>query len=203
MQNSIPGPQAAWTHTEITVSGNVRDARGRLMTETLDLWGRDPVHIAQDLIGHKPFDGHIAYGAVDVEAQMSGEPECEGPEPGPDSPEEMAHQHDIEDGPDDVRMQDEGEASGSQADGDGGEASGGSNEGERPRRRWQQMHNERTRHNEDSQGGRNSSQDKGDSVSPAVVNRIYEQVCDSEWWKDIMVSETYHVLPWERPSSIC
>ncbi|KAI0727055.1 hypothetical protein C8Q72DRAFT_756159, partial [Fomitopsis betulina] len=75
VQNSIPGPQAAWTHTEITVSGNVRDARGRLMTETLDLWGRDPVHIAQDLIGHKPFDGHIAYRAVDVEAQMSGEPE--------------------------------------------------------------------------------------------------------------------------------
>ncbi|KAI0726259.1 hypothetical protein C8Q72DRAFT_753967, partial [Fomitopsis betulina] len=97
VQNSIPGPQAAWTHTEITVSGNVRDACGRLMTETLDLWGRDPVHIAQDLIGHKPFDGHIV-------------------------------------------------------------------------------------------------QDKGDSISPAVVNRIYEQVCDSEWWKDIMVSETYHNL---------
>ncbi|KAH9830880.1 uncharacterized protein C8Q71DRAFT_678450, partial [Rhodofomes roseus] len=55
VHSRIPGPRAAWTYTEIKVTGNIRDAQGRLMTEVLDIWGRDPVHITEDLIGHKPF----------------------------------------------------------------------------------------------------------------------------------------------------
>ncbi|KAI0074755.1 hypothetical protein K474DRAFT_1580196, partial [Panus rudis PR-1116 ss-1] len=61
IDNHLPGPQATWKLTEISVKGTVRDTRGQLLAETLDLWGRDPVEIIQDLISHAPFDGHLAY----------------------------------------------------------------------------------------------------------------------------------------------
>ncbi|CDO72407.1 hypothetical protein BN946_scf184977.g106 [Trametes cinnabarina] len=62
--DSIPGPSAEWTLIEITIQGTERDEHGNLMTETVDVWVRDPVAVIRDLIGNPDFDGDIDYAPV-------------------------------------------------------------------------------------------------------------------------------------------
>ncbi|KAI1790862.1 hypothetical protein LXA43DRAFT_1095078 [Ganoderma leucocontextum] len=59
--NLLPGPRGGWKCIEITVTGNVLDAKGRAMTEKLELWGRNPVEVVAELIGNPRFHGEIKY----------------------------------------------------------------------------------------------------------------------------------------------
>ncbi|KAI0349107.1 hypothetical protein OH77DRAFT_1382892, partial [Trametes cingulata] len=62
--DSIPGPSASWKLIEITIRGTERDEHGNLMTETVDLWARDPVAVVQDLVGNPASNGDIDYAPV-------------------------------------------------------------------------------------------------------------------------------------------
>ncbi|KAH9939740.1 uncharacterized protein BXZ73DRAFT_43384 [Epithele typhae] len=64
--DTLPGPKASWYMHEIGVTGTLTDENNQPITEALDLWGRNPVHLIEDLIGNPEFDGEMAY-----------EPRCE------------------------------------------------------------------------------------------------------------------------------
>ncbi|KAI0368210.1 hypothetical protein BV20DRAFT_1054195 [Pilatotrama ljubarskyi] len=63
--DSIPGPSASWKLIEITIQGTEHDEHGNLMTETVDMWVRNPVAVVQDLIGNPNYDGEIDYEPVE------------------------------------------------------------------------------------------------------------------------------------------
>ncbi|KAG8975867.1 hypothetical protein FRB93_013819 [Tulasnella sp. JGI-2019a] len=74
--DSLPDTSAPWNLTEITVEGNLVGADGKPMTETLELWMRDPVQCVADLIGNPAFRDVIAYAPVqetEVEEDGNGE----------------------------------------------------------------------------------------------------------------------------------
>ncbi|KAH9949208.1 hypothetical protein B0H21DRAFT_688850 [Amylocystis lapponica] len=82
--DSLPGPAASWKLIEITVEGNVSDAKGKMMRESLDAWARDPVEVIADLIGNPEFKKEMSYAPVediieetldDLEDETSSEPE--------------------------------------------------------------------------------------------------------------------------------
>ncbi|TFK90236.1 hypothetical protein K466DRAFT_485132, partial [Polyporus arcularius HHB13444] len=53
--DSLPGPRAGWSLIEITVMGNVRDAKGEFMKEVLECWVRNPAELVADLMGNPEF----------------------------------------------------------------------------------------------------------------------------------------------------
>ncbi|KAG8985278.1 hypothetical protein FRB94_003874, partial [Tulasnella sp. JGI-2019a] len=74
--DSLPDTSAPWNLTEITVEGNLVGADGKPMTETLELWMRDPVQCVADLFGNPAFRDVIAYALVqetEVEEDGNGE----------------------------------------------------------------------------------------------------------------------------------
>ncbi|KAG9030543.1 hypothetical protein FS837_003250 [Tulasnella sp. UAMH 9824] len=56
--------QAKWRHIEITVDGNVTGPDGRLMSETVELWMRDPVECVAELIGNPTFRDAMHYTPI-------------------------------------------------------------------------------------------------------------------------------------------
>lgn len=50
-----------WLYDEITVTGDRIGENGKEMTETLDLWRRDPVECIRELIGNPAFREVMAY----------------------------------------------------------------------------------------------------------------------------------------------
>ncbi|CDO75849.1 hypothetical protein BN946_scf184346.g10 [Trametes cinnabarina] len=63
--DSLPGPRSQWKVIEITVTGNRRDAKGRLMRQVLYCWGRNPVDAIADLIGNPEFKDDMRYAPVE------------------------------------------------------------------------------------------------------------------------------------------
>lgn len=143
------------------MQGNMTDTRGQMKKEVLEVWKHDPVEITQDLIGHAPFNGHIAYEPVDVQAQGN----CAQPTAADLS---LAASSVSISGADE-RWEDEGSP---------GEAHGD------VCRRWHEMRDARTSRQGTSSG---SLEPGGSAVSQDVVDRVYEQMCNSEWWKEITV----------------
>ena len=62
--DSLPGPRGSWKLIDITVTGNVADAKGNVRTESLELWARDPVEVIRELIGNPRFRGEIHFGPI-------------------------------------------------------------------------------------------------------------------------------------------
>ncbi|CDO74667.1 hypothetical protein BN946_scf184828.g7 [Trametes cinnabarina] len=63
--DKLPGPRASWKVLEITVTGNRRDSRGRLMRQVLHGWVRNPVEVVADLIGNPEFKDNMHYAPVE------------------------------------------------------------------------------------------------------------------------------------------
>ncbi len=53
--DSLPGPRAGWNLIEVTVVGNVLDAKGEPMKEVLECWVRNPAELVADLMGNPEF----------------------------------------------------------------------------------------------------------------------------------------------------
>ncbi|TFY51624.1 hypothetical protein EVJ58_g10464 [Rhodofomes roseus] len=181
----LPGPRASWLLTEITIQGNARDARGRLMKETLDIWHRNPVEIVEDLISHATFDGHIAYAPEDARAQTTVQGQPGERPPTPLHPPSASNNQVVSDSPDSASRAEE--VPNSLAGGEEPQLASQLEDADHSiehgsgRRRWQDMRDARL-----GTGRPATSESGGDSeVTPAVVERVYEQMCDSEWWKEI------------------
>ncbi|KAG8909475.1 hypothetical protein FRC00_010035, partial [Tulasnella sp. 408] len=56
--------QAKWRHIEITVDGNVTGPNGQPMSETVELWMRDPVECVAELIGNPTFHDAMHYTPI-------------------------------------------------------------------------------------------------------------------------------------------
>ena len=55
--DSLPGPVASWTLAEVTVTGTLKDRRGRPLTETADIWMRNINEVVRDLVSNSEFGG--------------------------------------------------------------------------------------------------------------------------------------------------
>lgn len=57
---------ANWKHWEVKIKGNVPDPRrpGSFLTETLDLWGHDPLEAVCSLLSNPTFKEHLSYAPV-------------------------------------------------------------------------------------------------------------------------------------------
>ncbi|KAI0701572.1 hypothetical protein C8T65DRAFT_556968, partial [Cerioporus squamosus] len=53
--DGLPGPRAGWSLVEITVVGNVLDAKGEPKKEVLECWVRNPAELVADLMGNPEF----------------------------------------------------------------------------------------------------------------------------------------------------
>ena len=51
----------AWKCKELQQTGDLQDAQGNLLTETLEVWYRDPVKCVQELLGNPMFKNQLAY----------------------------------------------------------------------------------------------------------------------------------------------
>ncbi|KAG8974091.1 hypothetical protein FRC05_007839 [Tulasnella sp. 425] len=61
--DSLPtGPQ--WERTEITVTGDLFDDAGEVLTEQLEIWRRDPVELVKELIGNPSFCKNLQFAPV-------------------------------------------------------------------------------------------------------------------------------------------
>lgn len=61
--DSLPtGPQ--WERTEITVTGDLFDDAGEVLTEQLEIWRRDPVELVKELIGNPSFRKNLQFAPV-------------------------------------------------------------------------------------------------------------------------------------------
>ena len=58
---SLPCPSTLWRLIEITVTGNLRDAKGHVMKEVVDCWVRDPVEVVAELLGNPTFKSSQQY----------------------------------------------------------------------------------------------------------------------------------------------
>lgn len=58
--DELPGG-AAWKCREIHQQGDLLDANGQPMSETFEIWYRDPIECIQELIGNPAFAEHLAY----------------------------------------------------------------------------------------------------------------------------------------------
>ncbi|OBZ77534.1 hypothetical protein A0H81_01917, partial [Grifola frondosa] len=70
----LPGPATSWKLIEITVKGDMQDAKGNTMTETLDVWARNPVEVVAELLGNPEFKDELEYAPAEVYmgAEMEG-----------------------------------------------------------------------------------------------------------------------------------
>ncbi|KDQ53096.1 hypothetical protein JAAARDRAFT_105405, partial [Jaapia argillacea MUCL 33604] len=76
--DSLPGPRASWKLIEISVKGTLRDSKGNLLKEKLDVWGRDPVEVLADLAGNPDFKDEISWEPFEEIVEGKGESEEEG-----------------------------------------------------------------------------------------------------------------------------
>ncbi|KAI0349159.1 hypothetical protein OH77DRAFT_1382047, partial [Trametes cingulata] len=58
------GPE--WICDVITVTGDLEGPNGEPLTEELEIWRRDPVECARELIGNPAFEDYMAYGPIKV-----------------------------------------------------------------------------------------------------------------------------------------
>lgn len=56
----------------MTLQGDLKDSDGQALTETLEVWYRDPVKCAQELIGNPMFRNHLAYAPERVYCDSQG-----------------------------------------------------------------------------------------------------------------------------------
>lgn len=61
-----------WICKEMTIEGDVKDGQGQALTETLEVWYRDPVKCAQELISNPMFRNHLAYAPERVYRDPQG-----------------------------------------------------------------------------------------------------------------------------------
>lgn len=59
--DDLPGGSADWFCIEISITGNRRDVKGKLMKEVVQCYARDPVKVVADLLGNPAFKGHQKY----------------------------------------------------------------------------------------------------------------------------------------------
>jgi hypothetical protein len=52
---------AKWKCTSFTIKGDRKDAKGRVRTEEVELWHRDPVECIAELLGNPAFKANQAY----------------------------------------------------------------------------------------------------------------------------------------------
>ncbi|KAH7903659.1 hypothetical protein BJ138DRAFT_1107490, partial [Hygrophoropsis aurantiaca] len=70
--DSLPGG-VKWDCEEITIQGDCVDINGKALTETLELWHRDPVEIMKELIGNPLFKDVMAYEPQKLFVDAAGE----------------------------------------------------------------------------------------------------------------------------------
>jgi len=64
------GPR--WHYRDITITGDQTDEHGEVLTESVELWFRNPVECISELIGNPAFDGSISYVPERVYADPEG-----------------------------------------------------------------------------------------------------------------------------------
>ncbi|KAH7907825.1 hypothetical protein BJ138DRAFT_1013929 [Hygrophoropsis aurantiaca] len=69
--DSLPGG-VKWECEELTIQGDCLDINGKPLTETLELWHRDPVEIMKELIGNPLFKDVMAYEPQKVFVDAEG-----------------------------------------------------------------------------------------------------------------------------------
>ncbi|KAH7907715.1 hypothetical protein BJ138DRAFT_1014064 [Hygrophoropsis aurantiaca] len=70
--DSLPGG-VKWDCEEITIQGDCVDNNGKPLTETLELWHRDPVEIMKELVGNPLFKDVMAYEPQRLFVDAEGE----------------------------------------------------------------------------------------------------------------------------------
>ncbi|TFY68302.1 hypothetical protein EVJ58_g1088 [Rhodofomes roseus] len=71
--DSLPGPAASWTLAEVTVTGTLKDGKGRPMTEVVDVWMRDVLEVIKELVANPEFADCSTWGPYqEVEVDENG-----------------------------------------------------------------------------------------------------------------------------------
>jgi hypothetical protein len=70
--DSLPTTGPNWSCELVTVTGDVCDHSGKLVTEELQLWHRNPVDCVQELLGNPTFKDVIKYAPEKVYCDEDG-----------------------------------------------------------------------------------------------------------------------------------
>lgn len=74
MIDSLPGG-VKWNLHEIHLTGDIKDEDGEPLTETLELWWRDPVECVRELMGNPMFRDVMRYAPEKVFTDAGGKNE--------------------------------------------------------------------------------------------------------------------------------
>ncbi|KAH9923117.1 uncharacterized protein BXZ73DRAFT_91463 [Epithele typhae] len=70
--DQLPGGTAEWICNEWELVGDEKDDNGKMKTENVELWRRNPVEIVRELLGNPVFDGVVRFAPERLVASKDG-----------------------------------------------------------------------------------------------------------------------------------
>jgi hypothetical protein len=59
--DSLPTDGPGWHYDSVKITGDIHGLDGKLLTEEVELWWRDPVDCVRELIGNPAFKDYMLY----------------------------------------------------------------------------------------------------------------------------------------------